>query len=118
MNTKTVKAKVVNYTADQEAEMVEVYKANPTKETVAAFAEKFGKTTRSVIAKLSRSGVYEKAKPVTKTGEPVVAKDETANAIGAVLGLSEGEVTSLAKANKTALQKVFAALAASKPIAE
>ena len=114
MVAKTVKA--VNYSPAQEAELVAAYKANPTKETVAEFAEKFGKTARSVIAKLSRSGVYEKAKPVTKTGEPVVAKDETANAIGAVLGLSEGEITSLAKANKTALTKVFAALAASKPL--
>ena len=116
MVTKTVKVKVVNYTPGQEAELVAAYKANPTKETVAEFAEKFGKTARSVIAKLSRSGVYEKAKPVTKTGEAIVAKDETANAIGAVLNLSEGEVTSLAKANKTALTKVFAALAKSTPI--
>lgn len=116
MVAKTVK--VVNYSPVQEAELVAAYNANPTKETVAEFAEKFGKTARSVIAKLSRSGVYKKAKPVTKTGEPVVAKDETANAIGAVLNLSESEITSLAKANKTALTKVFAALAASKPLAE
>lgn len=116
MATKTVKAKVLNYSPAQAAELVAAYKANPTKDTVETFAEKFGKTTRSVIAKLSRSGVYEKAKPATKTGEPAVAKDETANAIGAVLNLSEGEITSLAKANKTALTKVFAALAASKPI--
>ena len=112
----TAKTPVVNYTPEMTAILKADYTANPTKETVAEFAEKFGKTARSVIAKLSRSGVYEKAKPVTKAGEPVVAKDETANAIGAVLGLSEGEITSLAKANKTALTKVFAALAASKPL--
>lgn len=116
MVAKTVKVKVVNYSPEMEAELVAGYKANPTKETVEVFAEKFGKQARSIVAKLSRCGVYIKAKPVTKTGEPVIAKDETANAIGKILGMSEGEVTSLAKANKTALLKVFGALANSKPL--
>ena len=60
--------------------------------------------------------MYVAKEYVTKTGEAVKAKDEWADAIGAVLKLSEGEIESLTKANKTALAKIFAALAASKPI--
>ena len=104
------------YTVEQTLELVEAYKAQPNQETVAVFAEKFGKTVKSVIAKLSREGVYQKKEYVSKSGQKPEKKDSVADAIGAVLGLSEGEIDSLAKANKTALQKIFKALAESKPI--
>lgn len=83
---------------------------------VAVIAEAMGKTTRSVIAKLSKEGVYKRKEYTTKTGEKPVKKDAHADAIGAVLKLSDGEIESLTKANKTALEKIFAALANSKPI--
>lgn len=109
----TAKAKVVNYTAEQTAAMVADYTAGVTVEKI---AEAMGKTTRSVIAKLSREKVYVAKTYVSKTGAPVVKKDQTADSIGAVLGLTEAEIESLTKANKTALVKIFAALANSKPI--
>ena len=108
--------KIVNYTAEQTAEMVKAYSELPTQATVEALAEKMGKTVRSIVAKLSREGVYQKKQYVTKTGEAVQKKDGLADAIGAVLGLTEAEADSLAKANKTALEKIFKALANSKPI--
>ena len=67
----------------------------------------FGKTTRSVVAKLSREGVYKKKEYVSKTGETPVAKDTLADKIGALCGLTEPETESLTKANKTALQKIL-----------
>lgn len=109
-------AKVVNYTEAQTAEMIAEYRVNPTAETVAALATKMGKTARSVIAKLSREKVYVAKVYVGKTGEKPVKKDTVADSIGVILRLSEGEIESLAKANKTALQKIFDALANSKPI--
>lgn len=109
-------AKTVNYTAEQTSALVEAYKANPTTETVEAFAVKFGKTVRSVVAKLSREGVYQKKEYKTKTGEAVQKKEGYADAIGAVLNMTEAEMESLSKANKTALEKIFKALANSKPI--
>lgn len=112
----TSTAKVVNYTAEQTAELVEAYKALPTSATVEALAAKMGKTVRSIVAKLSREGVYQKAERLTKTGQPVQKKDSMADAIGAILGLTEAETESLTKANKTALDKIFKALANSKPI--
>lgn len=108
--------KQVNYTPEMTMEMVALYTANATKETVEAIAKKFGRTPRSVIAKLSREGCYIKSERLTKTGEKVEKKDETADAIGKILNLSENDTASLAKANKSALKAVFAALANSKPI--
>ncbi|CAB4134502.1 hypothetical protein UFOVP273_121 [uncultured Caudovirales phage] len=108
--------KTPNYTAEMEAVMREAYVAAPTEETVKALAEKLGKTTRSIVAKLSRMGVYVAKTYVTKTGEKPIKKDAHADAIGKVLKLSDGEIDSLAKANKTVLVKLWKALAESKPI--
>lgn len=108
--------KVVNYTDVQAAELKAAYVANPTKETVVAFAEKFSKSTRSIVAKLAKMEVYQKAEYVSKTGEKPVKKDAHADAIGAVLKMTEPEIESLTKANKTALVKIFQALANSKPL--
>lgn len=95
------------YTVEQTAELVAAYKAAPTAETVATFAEKFGKTVKSVVAKLSREGVYQKKEYKTKTGDTVVKKDEIANEFQTLFGLTEGEADSLTKANKTALVKIL-----------
>ena len=99
-------AKTVNYTAEQTAELVKAYTENPTKITVEAYAVKLGKTSKSVVAKLSREGVYKKAEYVGKTGEKPVKKDSVADEIGMLLGLSEADTDSLAKANKSALMAV------------
>ena len=109
MTSKTV----VNYTPEQTTAMVADYQAGMTAE---AIAEKMGKSLRSVVAKLSREKVYVKKTYTTKTGESVVKKDAVADAIGAVLGMTEPEIESLTKANKTALSKIFAALANSRPV--
>jgi hypothetical protein len=106
-------AKVVNYTPEQTAQMVSDYSNGIT---VEAIAEKLGKTVRSVVAKLSREKVYIAKTYVSKTGAPVVKKDAHADAIGAILKMTESEIESLTKANKTALEKIFSALANSKPI--
>jgi hypothetical protein len=108
--------KVVNYTDAQAAELKAAYVAAPTKETVAEFAGKFGKTTRSIVAKLAKMEVYQKAEYVSKTGEKPIKKDAHADAIGAVLKLTEAEADSLTKANKTALVKIWNALVSSKPL--
>ena len=47
-----------NYTDEMVAQMTAKYEANPSRDTVDALAIEFGKSVRSVIAKLSREGVY------------------------------------------------------------
>ena len=108
--------KTLNYTPEMTAKIVADYTANPSQDTVATLAETFGKSVRSIVAKLSREGVYQKKEYVSKSGEKPVKKDAHAEAIGSVLGLSEPEIDSLTKANKSALRKIFEALANSKPI--
>ncbi len=115
MATTAKTPKTPNYTPEQTAKVVADYVAGVT---VDAIATALGKTTRSIVAKLSREGVYKAKEYVTKTGEAVQAKNEWADAIGKVLQMSVEETSSLTKANKTALKKIFAALAASKPIVE
>lgn len=72
--TTTTKATAKNYTDEQVAHMVEVYSANPTRDTVDVLAQELGKSVRSIIAKLSREGVYIAQERKTKSGEPVVRK--------------------------------------------
>lgn len=120
------KAKAVNYSAEQTAELVHAYVACGTDQTIYAqdarkavvetFAVKFGKNTKSIIAKLTRESVYVKPERLNKAGEKVEAKEEIASAIAAVLGLDEASASSLAKANKKALTVIFHALANSKPL--
>lgn len=111
MTATTTKA--VNYTPEQTVKMVADYLAGVTTENIAL---EMGKTVKSVVAKLSREKVYVAKVYTTKTGEKAVKKDETADAIGAVLKMTESEIESLTKANKTALRKIFDALANSVPM--
>jgi K+/H+ antiporter YhaU regulatory subunit KhtT len=106
-------AKAVNYTAEQTLQIVNDYQNGVAVEII---AQNLGKSVRSIVAKLSREKVYIAKTYTTKTGETVAKKDAVADAIGAVLGMTEPEIESLTKANKTALAKIFAALANSKPV--
>ena len=92
-----------NYTQAMTDRMVETYSKNPNRETVEALAKELGKNTRSVIAKLSREGVYKAQPRTTKTGEPIVRKAELLQAIETHYGI---ELPSLVKASKADLQKL------------
>lgn len=102
MTENTLRAK--NYSDEMVAEMHSLYEANPTRETVEILAEKFGKSVRSVIAKLSREGIYVSQPRVTKTGEPVVRKSEL---VAQIEDHFEIEVPTLVKASKTDLQALI-----------
>ena len=107
------KVVAVNYSPEQTARVIVGYTDGVTVESLAA---EMGKSVRSIIAKLSREGVYKAKVYQTKQGETVIKKDAHADAIGSILNLSESETESLTKANKSVLRKIFEALANSKPI--
>jgi|TARA_R100000781_G_scaffold106393_1_gene70413 Zn-dependent M32 family carboxypeptidase len=65
-----------NYTTEQVSYMIDKYEEAPTRETVEMLANELGKSTKSIIGKLSREGVYQKAIYVSKTGEIPVTKKE------------------------------------------
>ena len=100
-------ASAKNYTDEMVANMTKQYQANPTRETVDALAREFGKTTRSIIAKLSREGVYVAQPRTTKSGEPVISKAELVAQIAEHFGI---EVPTLVKAGKQDLQRLVDAI--------
>jgi N-acetyl-anhydromuramyl-L-alanine amidase AmpD len=92
-----------NYTDEMVATMINAYEANPSRETVDMLAGQMGKSVRSIIAKLSREGVYVAQPKVTKTGEPVVRKQELVVALQDHFGI---EIPTLVKASKADLQRL------------
>ena len=96
--------KNVNYTAEQTAKVLADYQAGISTE---AIATAMGKSVRSIVAKLSREGVYKKKEYVTKQGTTPIKKEALADELGKLANLSEAEIDSLSKANKTALKKII-----------
>ena len=96
-------ATVKNYSEKDTAFAIDAYTKSPTRDTVEMIAEKLGKNARSVIAKLSREGVYKAQPRVTKRGEPVVMKSEFVARIHNALGI---EIPTIVKATKADLQKL------------
>ena len=107
LNREKDMASAKNYTDEMVSTMTEQYSANPTRETVDALAEQFGKTTRSIIAKLSREGVYVAQPRTTKSGEPVISKSELVSTLEAHFGI---EMPTLVKAGKQDLQRLVDAI--------
>ena len=107
LNKGVEMAQAKNYTEEMVNDMTTQYTANPTRETVDALAEQFGKTTRSIIAKLSREGVYVAQPRTTKSGEPVISKSELVAQISEHFGI---EMPTLVKAGKQDLQRLVDAI--------
>mgnify|MGYP004000514111 FL=1 len=99
--------RVPNYTDEMVEAMVADYQDNPTKDTVTKLASEFNKSTRSIVAKLVREGVYIAAPRVTKTGAPVIRKSEIVAQIQDALGV---EFSTLEKASKADLERLLAAV--------
>ena len=94
----------MNYTEEQTTYMVEHYKSCPSMETVQYLAEKFNKTTKSIIGKLSREGVYKRAVYKSKSGELPITKVELVNNIAENLGLEVESLVGLEKSPKATLK--------------
>lgn len=94
-----------NYTPAQTAEIVTRYQAG---ETVEALATALGKTTRSVVAKLSREGVYKAKTRVT--GAARVKKAELVDQLALACGVAPEVFESLEKANHDVLEALVARL--------
>lgn len=95
-----------NYTQEQTTKLVAGYQAG---ETVEALATQLGKTTRSVVAKLSREGVYvAKSKA---TGVARVKKSDLVDQLAHKCGVAAEVFESLEKANHDVLETLVARLA-------
>ena len=93
-----------NYTIEQVSYMIDKYEEAPTRETVENLAVELGKSTKSIIGKLSREGVYQKAIYVSKTGEIPVTKKELVVNISTALDGSLDQLQGLEKSPKQELK--------------
>lgn len=96
-----------NYTPEMTAVLVERYQGG---ESVESLAAAFGKSIRSIVAKLSREGHYKAQERTTKNGDAIIKKESLADQIGMLVGLTEADTDSLTKANKVALAKILAVI--------
>ena len=95
----------INYTDEQTVELVQAYQAG---EAVEALAERFQKSVRSIVAKLSREGVYQ---PKAKAkGASRVTKAALIEQIEQALHLDPQSLQSLEKAQVEALRLLATAL--------
>jgi hypothetical protein len=93
-----------NYTEEQTKYMIEVYSKNPERGTVELLAQELDKSTKSIIGKLSREGVYRRESYVTKTGEKPITKVELVASIADSLGVSVDSLEGLEKTPKGVLK--------------
>lgn len=89
--------KMVNYTQEQTQEAVSKYQSGMPVEMI---AREMGKTTRSIVAKLSREGVYVSTKRVA---EHRVKKAELVEQLANACGAAPELFDSLEKANHEVL---------------
>ena len=101
----TAQAKPQNYTAEQTAQIVQAYQAG---ETVEAIATQVGKSVRSIVAKLSREGVYVAKTKTAAAGR--VTKAELVAKIAAMTAVELETLASLEKATHEALEVLVANL--------
>lgn len=94
----------MNYTNDLTTYIVEEYKSNPSTKTVDKLADELGKSPKSIIGKLSREGVYQRAIYTSKTGETPVTKVELVSNIAENLDIEIEDLVGLDKSPKAALK--------------
>ena len=90
----------MKYTKEITDTIVEQYKQGATTKEI---AETLGVADRSVIAKLSSLGVYNKKKYLNKQGQVPVKKWEHIEQLAQILEVNSDQLESLEKVNKSVL---------------
>ena len=90
----------MKYTKEITDRIVEQYKSGQTAKQI---AETLGVADRSIIAKLSSLGVYQKKVYTNKRGEVPIKKWEHIEHLAELLGVNSDQLESLEKVNKSVL---------------
>jgi hypothetical protein len=77
----------MNYSSEQTTYIIEKYQNDPTPLRVQELAKELSKSTKSIIGKLSREGVYQRSVYVSKTGQAPITKIELVSLIASNLDL-------------------------------
>jgi len=99
----------MKYTKETTEQIVTQYRDGTTPEDI---AKTLDVPTRSVIAKLSSLGVYQKARYLNKLGEVPVKKEVYIEQVADLLQVEVDRLESLEKCNKSVLQLIIKALQA------
>ena len=102
----------MNYNEETTAYIVLEYTLEPSTETVQKLAQELDKSTKSIIGKLSREGVYQRASYTSKTGEKPITKVELVSNIATNLGVDVETLAGLDKSPKAALKALEVATGA------
>lgn len=93
----------MKYTKENTERLLVAYQAAPNIDTVQKLAAEFSVPERSIIAKLSSMGVYQRKTYVNKRGEPPTKKSEHIENIAKLLNINLELLDSLEKVNKSVL---------------
>jgi len=96
-----------NYTDAQVDYMVTAYQTDANRDTVNALASELNKSVKSIIGKLSREGVYQKAVYKTKSGEVPMTKQQTIVELADLLGIESSKIMGLEKSPKQDIKYLF-----------
>ena len=102
----------MNYTKEQTEYIVKKYVATPSMDSVRLLADEMDKSIKSIIGKLSREGVYQRAVYKNKIGEVPVTKVEIVNNIAENLGIEVECLVGLEKSPKGTLKTLEVATGA------
>lgn len=105
-----METKELNYPPEVVEDMRRAYQENPTRETVEALAEKYGRSIRSIVGKLSKEGIYKRPNYTTKRGEVPVSKDDIVEMIAKAMEVPSESLEGLEKAPKNVLRLLLDAL--------
>lgn len=98
---------MARYSAEDSTRMTDEYQKDPSQETVERLAAEFDVTPRSIIAKLSSLGVYQRKRYLNKSGLPPVKKASLADQLGKMLKLHDFEIEQLEKLSKPLITKLI-----------
>lgn len=101
----------MSYTLENTKYLLGEYANEPTKETVERIGKELGKSTKSVIGKLSREGVYRREVYLSKTGDVPTTKIEIVATIAEMLGIEAEKLYGLEKSPKGSLRNLEEAVA-------
>jgi len=99
----------MKYTKETTEQIVQQYRDGTSVEEIATTLDV---PTRSVIAKLSSLGVYQKKSYLNKRGEVPVKKEIYIEQVAELLAVEVDRLESLEKCNKSVLQLIIKALQA------
>lgn len=99
-----------NYTIEMVSYMKDAYLKDPSRKTIEELSQKYNRTIRSIVGKLSKEGIYKKPSYLTKRGEVPVSKDEIVEFIAKALNEPSEKLEGLEKAPKPVLRMLLEAL--------